>query len=331
MIGILLVTLMLAYVGAKYRVKLADKADVQGTRINQITNLVADMENRYLPTAVIAVSQDVLNAMAKSTRPSKPFDREKFISEFGEAMKTGKTVTAGDLTGEIEYTLPQFLYEFGRKLNEVYGIDFKSTIGDIDIYHDDPWWVYARVQISYTISDKEHTGLIYERNADILAHFSIANLRDPLYDINGAEMNRIQKSAFIEQPELTAANVNTLMLGRKYMADSDEDALSYLERFTGGDTGSSSPLDCDDGCGIVSFLDPDTVGLDSGASFADYTFKGWGGTCQDKQLFMITDVSGAFRINKHFLSKIFGMTEGQPDSKKVSNEDSDPPSDYCNY
>jgi len=327
MIAILLVTLMLAYVGAKYRVKLTERTSVQGTRINQITNLVVDMENRYLPTAVIGVSQDVLDAMAKATRASGPFDREEFISEFGKAMKEGITFTKGDLTGEIEDTLPQFLNKFGGKLNEVYGIIFTYEIGDIDIYHNDPWWVYSRVQINYKISDA-HTGLIYERNADILANFSIVNLLDPLYEINDAEMNIIQKSMFIEGSELTAENVKELILERYYMADSDKDAPSFLERFTGGDTGSPSPLDCDDGCGIVSFLNPAGFSpAPSDASYADYTFREWGGTCQDKLLFTFTDIP-EFRLNNHFRKNILKMNDGSQ-YRKVSDETSPTPSLVC--
>lgn len=341
MIAILLVTLMLIYVSATYRVKVSEKADVQGIRINQINGLVADIENQYLLTALISVSQDTLDAMAETTVAQGLFDETTFLGDFENGVKTGDIGDRDLRSAGLEKTLPEFLDDFFLQLRNLYDIEIVYSIGSVDLYHHDPWWLQARTTIRYTLTDR-HTNLAYQRKADVIANFSIVNLQDPLYRYasRGALRNGIEKSAYLGADELDAAQVRSLMLSSNYTPDRSSKAWSYLERFVGKDVPlqeNSPALDCDAGCGIVSLLNPE--GIPHGPySFADYTYGPWKGTCQDAQLWRIQDLSGgpqpptAFYLNGYFVGGNplvqGGLFDIAPKYKtKVSKED--PPSNTC--
>ncbi len=340
LIAILLVTLMLVYVGAKYRVRLVDRAEAQGQRIHQLTTLVADMENQYLPTAVISVSRDVLDAMAESTVPyggsgNTPYRGDAFLKDFSSVMLEGRPSSFdADLNEGIEFTLPAFLDMFVARVESLFDVDIEYTVESVSIDHHDPFWLYSRAVITYTLTDP-HTGLVYERRANVAGNFSIIGLQDPLYlyRTDRAMENIIEASAFLDLAEHTPTHINELIGSRNYTPDRDLDALSYLERFVGV---THDDLECSRGCGIVSLLDPQNAKIEGGYySFADYTYGLWGGKCQDQQLWVIKDPAGGpsppstFYLNGHFVgANPFlqgGLFNIAPEyKKKVSDENADP-------
>lgn len=314
LIGIMIVTLLLVYVTARYGDKLSDSFPTESMRVNQVTNLVRDMESMYLPAAITAVSQNALEGMvdyaktySASYSQETPYIRSEFRDDFSDVFMTGKIgrISSGEILFEEETFNPVF-DKLISAIWSAYKVDIEYTILSITISQANQFTLNVTIELNYVMTTNE--GIKYNRTVNVSALIGIINLRDPWYAYR-ANVNHPIKLA---DPDLLgdAVSVKALLDSGNYTSDSK--GLSYLERFVGEKDRGPSGLN-PDRLGIVSYLSPDPVigdGADVGsvfdASYADYTFHPWKGTCVDNVLYDVAGVPN-FRINSRFV-RLLGVT-----------------------
>ncbi len=265
-VSIILVGLLILTVSVYMTQERKEEAMLTRTRVLTMNHFIRDVE-RDLNRGLQITGFRSLLAMQEYVHTNG-----SYIDDVSVRFREG--VVNGTMYGSVSHflvnsTLPWWLYKIQLQ-GQLIGIDVNISFDNLVLYHAEPWYVSARMNVTMNLSDMKGTA-DWRQQIPITVKIPIVDMEDPVYlmESNGTIANQIRITNF------TTFNVSVLkqhISARMYRADSR--APDYLMRLEGNLSNSTY--------GIESIVDLGTMVFPmTSRSSVDYLFFGnmSGGGC----------------------------------------------------